>query len=534
MKITVPLNYQVAFKEPKKIAWQKEYLITDHTLDIREVSVEDTEVAFRLAELPSGDDRWVHVDSTKAFRTNTGEACNVRAVDGKFYIERFPATELQARFSAEPTGDKHDTESRSPIEGIVKMPPRVDDHGGYSYERVGFHHKTGNRSQADLSAEKGFELKRFTSYEAESREVANQLAQNFIIVGDMVLERVAEPKLRVIAEDGTVVIIIDELPHDITRAKNSQNRGNYGRNYTFGIDEYDRACAFAEQCAEEQGKPFVKLAVVEAVSPWDVTFRGENETLYQVAREAYRHICQSSSDYSHTRSPSLMATMTRQGAVAAYDLAMAVEQHAETSPALVSAVRHIVTLAERLEPTQWFDAEAVMEARSYYRGDDTSSEIFRQEKERLVAEQAARLKGDLVGLRRALQCFDTKSVGKLDWTEKMLDVKPTFRDHYRYVEVTNFHRANLLSDQMDTDLTGAASDAALGRGHLFVIEDFQADRAVGAVYVSNTLDPADEPYVFKANGNVFEKAHADTILAMVRTAAPVKNTLVEELDDLTL
>jgi hypothetical protein len=533
MKITVPLNYQVAFKEPKKIAWQKEYLITDHTLDIREVSVEDAEVAFRLAELPSGDEHWVHVDSTKAFRTNTGTACNVRVVDGKFYIERFPATELQARFSAEPTGDKHDTESRSPIEGIVKMSPRVDDNGRGSYERVGFHHKTSNRSQADLSAEKGFELKRFTSYEADSREVANQLAQNFIIVDGMVLERVAEPKLRLMAESGPVVLVIDELPHDITRAKSSNDRGSYGRNYTFGIDEYDRACSFATQFAEEQDKPFVKLAVVEAVSPWDVTFRGENETLYRVAQEAYRHICQSSSDYSHTKSPSLMATMTRQGAVAVYDLAMAVEQHAETSPALITAVRHIVTLAEKLEPTQWFDGDAIMEARSYLR-DGNSSEIFKREKERLTAEQASKLQSDLIGLRRALQCFDTKEVGKLDWTENMLDVKPTFREHYRYVEVTNFHRAALLSDQMDTDLTGAAADAALGRGHLFVIEDFQADRAVGAVYVSKTLDPADEPYIFRANGNVFDKAHADTILAMVRATAPVKNALVEELDDLTL
>jgi hypothetical protein len=533
MKITVPLNYQVAFKEPKKIAWQKEYLITDHTLDIREVAVEDAEVAFRLAELPSGDEHWVHIDSTKAFRTNTGTACNVRVVDGKFYIERFPVAELQARFSAEPTGDKHDTESRSPIEGIVVMPSRVDDNGRSSYERVGFHHKTSNRSQADLSAEKGFELKRFTSYEAESRKVANHLAQNFIIVEGMVLEQVAEPKLRLIAENDVVVLIIDELPHNITRAKASKNRGDYGRNYTFGIDEYDRACAFATQFAEEQGKPFVKLAVVEAVSPWDVTFRGENETLYRVAQEAYRHICQSSSDYSHTKSPSLMATMTRQGAVAVYDLAMAVEQHAETSPALVSAVRHIVTLAEKLEPEQWFDGDAVMEARSWHR-DDKTSEIFKRERERLTIEQAKKLEGDLVGLRRALQCFDTKSVGKLDWTENMLDVKPTFRDHYRYVEVTNFHRAALLSDQMDTDLTGAAADAALGRGHLFVIEDFQADRAVGAVYVSKTLDPADEPYIFRANGNVFDKAHADTILAMVRTTAPVKNALVEELDDLTL
>jgi hypothetical protein len=533
MKITVPLNYQVAFKKPKKIAWQKEYLVTDHTLDIKEVSVEDAEVAFRLAELPSGDEYWARVDSTKAFRTSTGNACDVRIVDGKFYIERFPATELRARFSAEPTGDKHDTESRSPIEGIVKMSLRVEDNGRASYERVGYHHKTSNRSQADLSKEKGFELKRFTSYEAESREVANQLAQNFIIVEGMVFERVSEPKLRLIADSGPVVLVIDELPHNITRAKSSTNRGTYGRSYTFGIDEYDRACAFATQFAEEQNKPFVKLAVVEAVSPWDVTFRGENETLYRVAQEAYRHICQSSSDYSHSKSPSLMATMTRQGAVAVYDLAMAVEQHAETSPALISAVRHIVTLAEKLEPAQWFDGDAVMEARNWHR-EDKSSEIFTREKERLTAEQADKLQGDLVGLKRALQCFDTKSVDKLDWTENMLDIKPTFRDRYRYVEVTNFHRATLLSDQMDTDLTGAAADAALGRGHLFVIEDFQADRAVGAVYVSKTLDPADEPYIFRANGNVFDKTHADTILAMVQAAAPIKNALAEELDDLTL
>ncbi len=531
MKITVPLNYAVFFKEPRKSAWQSDFLIADHTLDVREVPKEDTEVAFRVGELPANDDAWRYIDKIKAYRMQNDTPSVVRVFDGQFYIERFPAAELETRFSAEPVGDRYDVESRSPIEGILRGPPRVHDEGRSQYRRVGYHYKTETRTQAQLEQEKGFELKRFTSYEAESRQIADELTKNFIIIGDMVFERVAEPVLRLIDGDRALVLVIDELPHDIKRAKEANARGTYGRSYTFGIDEYERACLLAEQFAAEQQKPFLKLALVDAVSPWDVTFRGENKTLYDVAQAAYEAICSSNDGHTSKRA-STMATMTRQGAVAMYDLAMAVEQHAETSPALINAVRHIVTLAENLEPAQWFDTNALADARTY--NSNRTSEYFHHEMAERINEEWRRLEDHLIGLRRALQCFDTKSVGKLDWTESMLDIKPTFRDHYRYVEVTNYHNAAVLSSEMGIDLTGAAADAALGRGNLFVIEDFEANRPAGAVYVSKTLDPADEPFAFEAKGIAFDRKHSDIILSMVKSAMPAKRNVVAEIQELTL
>lgn len=541
MKITIPLNYPVFFKEPRKPSWQEEFLVTDFEINIAEIPETQAELVMQVGELPLNEEHSEYMDGTKTFRVAT-KAADVRLHDGKFYVARFPAEEMEAIFSDEPTGEDYRASSNSPLEGRIDAPWVHEEHSRFGSQwRVGYHHPTTIRTEAQLSVAKGYEVKRFASYEADHRAVATALMENFVIIGDTVYEQVREPVLRVISTHNSVALVIDELRQDINRPKSAISRNNYGATYTFGIDEYDRAVEVGRQKAKRLAMPFKNLAIVDFVAPWAVSYRGESETLYRLAQMAYEAICVGSGAQHgfSRRSGSVMSLMGRQGVMAFYDLATAVEQHAEASPALIDAVRTLVNIADKTKFSQWFDPKSV----STSIGDGWNPEATESKEssdlswvDRAVKERMDLIEYHLGNLRLALHCLDTKAACKLDWSEKLLDVKPSFfLETFRYYEASNLHAVNLVSEKLGIDLTGAATDAAQGRGNLFVVEDFVKNTPVAALYVSKTRDLAEKPVSFANSDNdLIHQAHIENILRMIDAAKPATNDLSDELEGLGL
>lgn len=527
MRLTFPLNYQAYFKKPKEGSWKNETLITDYSCTLKTIPEDDAPAVFNVGEAPYGEKGYEDKDRAKAFRPPLNKTtATIRRFGEDFYIERFAAADAQVLFSTPPAGDDHHVRSQSPFFGFYDFAVDEETEFGRT-KRFGYHENTPLRTRSDVMDKLNLaDVKRWTTYEDEYRRAADEIMSNYAVIGDMVYEKVAEPVLKLIDNGKAFVLVIDELTPKVKRLLDAPVRGEFDSCLAFGIDEFENVVQLGSQFAKSDRKPFLNFATVTSVTPWEVTFRGENQSLYRNARQAYRRLCLPLESGGYKKA-SLMSLLTREPSLALYDLALAIEGHAETTPKLLHAVRHFVAIVENADAVEdLFDVNGF--ELEYGRSFAKKSEASRRVIAEAMADRIEALKEEVLSLSRSLQVYDRKADNKLDWTNLMLDAEPTFSGDCRYFEVTNLHTAITLSERLGVDLTGAAEDAALGRGRLIAIENFVENSIVAAAYVSETPDP-EGPIVYRQSGARASRTLLQPVIDMIAAAKPNTVAVADEL-----
>lgn len=467
MKIKLPLNYTAFYKMPKKAGWSQHIMQTEFNGVIREVDKADVQLAFRIGEtrierfLPQNDDE----SEKKAFRKEpfrcAEEPLNVINFEGEFYAERFPANQALAEFSAVAIGkNKWSKVGSSPLFGEARFTHSERDMS--EKRQFGWFEPEAPTTRAEVETILNIpEVKRWTPLETDAIKLAQRVLDTFIIVDGTVYEKVNEPVLKVVNEDGAVSLVIDEL-NPMPRLNTKLPRGTAADYLRYGIDQIEEAKAAGQLMAQASGRKFIEFVKFGDVNPAFVTFRGESENLYNFARAAYMHF---SSNEGHSSS-NAFDYLGREATLAVYDLARAIEASEELNPEIIRASRVIAALYKTVNG-KWgiYNKEAF----PHY-GYETAERLYQK------FEEIAR------GLEQRLALYDLKIDSRLDWNRHALDATPFFSETERCYEITTLIEARKLASALQINVDAYTERAADGMGQLLAVADYTTRKIVAGAY----------------------------------------------------
>jgi hypothetical protein len=472
MKLTLPLNYTAFYKKPKMSGWSQHVMRTDFTGVIREVDRADVQIAFRVGETrleQSLPQTFVDTQSTPKQKALHKEPfrCAEKPLDvihyeGSFYAERFAADQALAEFSKQAIGeDSWSAVGSSPLYGSARF--THPEQAMSESQRFGWYAPDAPTTRTEAEISLGIvEAKRWTPLETDAIKLAEQVFETFIIVDDIVYERVAEPVLKVVDNGGDIKLVIDELK-PMPRLNTKGARGEEATNLRYGIDQIEEARQAGQLLAKTTGRKFVDFVRFDEVNPAFVSFRGEAENLYNFAISAYMHF--TSNDTGGSSSTYAFDTLGREAALAIYDFARAIEANETLNPEIVRTSRVIAAL-HKTAKSKWdiYNKEAFAH---YWGGAEQMYQKF---------EEFAR------GIEQRLTLYDLKSDSRLDWNKNALDATPLFSESERCYEITTLIDARKMANALQINVDDYAGRAADGHGRLMAIEDYTTKKILTGAY----------------------------------------------------
>lgn len=428
MKITVPSKYSEEYVRPKKRSPETVTLRSTFEVEIREIDPLDAPVAHILGEaLVENAEREPHVP----FAMVDARPAEVRIAEGQYWVQRMPLDGLQAAVSMRGPGN--------PFNGFHKVGKLHPDVGIDD----GFAELPSTRHEAEKAL--GEEMRKWESLRPLTASALEHRASCLAAIDGWLYEKVSEPAITLVPEEGRVLMRLTEAVHDDSHF--SRGRSEYVPGYAirFGVDEMEKAERYGEQIASRYGVPLENRVVIESHSPWHVRFRGGPEFLTAKAWSAMTEMSQ------------YIGSMDVGLGKAWHDLMTALHEHDSVTAPAIDAMRRILALA----------------------GSGALGSLSRDGSlgyTRSVLEPS--LETVMEGLEAALEVWDSRDSLGIEWLESGLGDTAGYRGDARAYEITSLMEADALSKAIGRDLSHMTAVAAAGRGSMVAVEDAGLVRAV--------------------------------------------------------
>ncbi|MBY3433891.1 hypothetical protein HFN89_06980 [Rhizobium laguerreae] len=491
MKVNIPFVYWVHYKKPRQPSWSHAEILCEGAADIEDISADNAPVVHLVSDESMGTvDRssWSGSSDPKTaskFHVPGGD-CVIRKYGKQYYASRFPVEEI-ADWRANPEYDPF----------AVQMSLRGDEAEFNGSLDTGLF---GRRaiSLEDFHAKEG-DVKKFTSDRATTDKYLSRLAGQFAVIDGMLYEKVREPVVSLVVQQGGKVsaYIEEAISPALTRFRKGDWRGATDDRIRFGIDEFDRAMKVAARLAVKHKLPLAVHANVKQVSATDVRFRGDHEYLFSAAtcvagqlRKAVAHMPESTG----------LAVLTTANLLAVHD---------RLTPAALAAVRKM---------------EA--ELRVYFAGDHPAppSDDYKYDYD-LRQAFGVNWRWKIDRLTDALSHWDSRDDVGLEWFDNALDALPFYDYPKRAYELTSLLDIDKVALMWKGGIPQELASADPETSAIVIVENFE-DHVPLAALVYDRSDLTQPPQVFGNRDQPAAENEAVLANAFVRSAkAEVVNSL---------
>jgi hypothetical protein len=408
-----------------------------------------------------------------------GGDCVIRKHGNQYYASRFPVAEIASW---------RDNQEYDPFS--VNMSLRGDEAEFNTELDTALHSRQRAVSLEAFHASEG-EVKKFTSDRATTDRYFNRLAGQFAVIDGMLYEKVDEPVVSLVVQNGGKLsaYIEESISPALTHFRKGGWRGAPSERIRFGLDEFDRAMKVAARLAVANKLTLAIHARVSQVSATEVRFRGDHEYLFSAA----------SGVASQLRSA--VHHMPERVGLAVIGAANLLAVHDRMTPAALEAVRKM---------------EA--ELRVYFEGDHPAppSDDLHYDYQ-LRQDFGSGWRWTVDRLTDAIAHWDARDDVGLEWFDQALDALPIYDYPKRAYELTSQldidKLAVMWNGGIPQELASFDQDASV----IVVVEDFE-DHIPYAALVYDRSDLALPPQVF-ANGDHPEGEDAEVLAnAFVRSA----------------
>lgn len=471
MKLTIPSEYAAEFVRPKRRSVDTASLRSTFEVEVREIDPADAPVAHVLGEAHPAT-RGEHDPKYLPFAMIDGEPVEVRIAEGDHWARRMPAAALAEACSA--------TDHGNPFRGY--------------YRRGGANVAAGWREGSALLPERRDEvetaanetMRKWESLRHVTASALADRAESLAVIDGWVYERVSEPTVTLVMEQGRVLVRLTEAVHDQSRF--TRGRGEYipERCIRFGVDEMDKAIGYGAALAERFGVPMENRVRVESHSPWHVRFRGAGEFLAVKGWAAMKRLSRSVGD------------MDPGFGKAWHDLATALYEHEAVTVPAIDAMRRVSALAQAGAVESLMEDAAMVRSLTVPGSGDGGLEY------------------DIDQLAVALEVWDARDPQGVEWTESGLGDTAMYGESARAYEVTSLMEADALSRSFGKDFSGMAEAAGAGRGSMVAVEDGGSVRTV--CFVGEGEDGKAVLEAVTSHGAEPSEAHLDLARGLVLRA----------------